>query len=176
MSTFVALNTSFAKAYPINAGHLSPCFGRYEQDRYDGIGLSIANPWFLTTLAAAEYLYTIIPHIINPISSHPDAFNLSHSFFRAYEVTEDLWTVQTVLGLEAERQEIACKVARDADGRMEWIRKHRTSQLELSEQFDRVTGEQIGAKRLTWSYEAFLKAVDRRRHLGDWIETCYSKA
>jgi len=174
MSTFVALNTSFAKTYPINAGHFSPCFGRYEQDRYDGVDMSIANPWFLNTLAAAEYLYTIIPYILNPTLTHANAFNLSHPFFEAYQVTDDISTYQNVLGLETERQDIACNVARDADGRMEWIKKYRTPQLELSEQFSRITGEQIGAKRLTWSYEAFLKAADRRRKLGDWIETCYS--
>ena len=66
MSTFVALNASFAKTYPINRREFSPCFGRYEEDIYDGNGFSGGNPWFLTTLAAAEYLYTIIPHILHP--------------------------------------------------------------------------------------------------------------
>lgn len=75
--------------------------------------------------------------------------------------------------METERGDIACKVARDADARMDWVRRFRGDNGELSEQFSRVDGKQVGARKLTWSYEAFLKAVDRRRALGEWIDTCY---
>jgi len=170
LHTFVALNASFAKTYPINNVTFSPCFGRYEEDIYDGIDMSIANPWFLNTLAAAEYLYAIIPHILSPTEG---GFNLSHPFFRAYVIPEDVVTFQFVLGMENEREVIACKVALDADGRLDWIHRFRGENGELSEQFSRIDGTQIGAKKLTWSYEAFLKAIDRRRSLGDWIEQCY---
>ena len=148
----------------------SPCFGRYEEDRYDGIGISIAHPWFLNTLAAAEYLYSIIPHILTP-AKH--GFNLSHPFFQAYFVAEDVVAFQFVLGMENERELLACKVALDADARLDWIRRFRGKNCELSEQFSRIDGSQIGAKRLTWSYEAFLKAVDRRRLLGSWVDHCH---
>jgi glucoamylase len=171
MSTFVALNASFAATYPINEGQFSPCFGRYEEDVYDGIAFSKANPWFLTTLAAAEYLYTIIPHILQPTNK---GFNLSHPFFEAYSPPPDVINFQHVLGLETERRDLACAIARDADGRLEWIRKYRDG-LDLSEQFSRIDGRQVGAKKLTWSYEAFLKTVDRRRELGDWIDACYDE-
>jgi glucoamylase len=169
MSTFVALNASFASTYPIHKGEFSPCFGRYEEDVYDGIGFSAGNPWFLTTLAAAEYLYAIIPHILQPTRK---GFNLSHPFFAAYSPPPDVINFQHILGLETERRDLACAVAKDADGRLEWVRQYRAG-LDLSEQISRVNGSQVGAKKLTWSYEAFLKAVDRRRELGDWIESCY---
>ena len=35
--------------------------------------------------------------------------------------------------------------------------------LELSEQFDRLTGVQISAKQLAWSYAAFITAAASRR-------------
>jgi glucoamylase len=170
MSTFVALNESFAQTYPVNRGQFSPCFGRYEEDIYDGIAFSGGNPWFLTTLAAAEYLYTIIPRILDP---RGPGFNLSHPFFEAYSPPRDFIEFQFILGLESERDEIACAVARDADKRLEWVQKYRIG-LDLSEQFSRYDGRQMGAKRLTWSFEAFLKTVDRRRKLGNWIESCYA--
>ena len=44
MSTFVALNASFAKTYPINDGEFSPCFGRHEEDIYDGIAFFGGQP------------------------------------------------------------------------------------------------------------------------------------
>src|SRR5579859_7335661 len=169
LSTFVALNASFAAKYPINRGEFSPCFGRYEEDIYDGNGFSGGNPWFLTTLAAAEYLYAIIPHILQPKGL---GFNLSHPFFSAYAPPQDVIEFQHVLGMETERSLIACEVARDADMRLDWIKRYRVG-LDLSEQFSKANGRQMGAKKLTWSYEAFLKAVDRRRRLRPWIETCY---
>ena len=170
MSTFVALNASFAKTYAINRVEFSPCFGRYEEDIYDGNGFSGGNPWFLTTLAAAEYLYTIIPHILHPTGR---GFNLSHPFFDAYFPPLDVIAFQYILGLESEREEIACAVARDADARLNWVKRYRDG-WDLSEQFSKVSGKQLGAKKLTWSYEAFLQAVDRRRRLGDWIDGCHN--
>jgi len=170
MSTFVALNASFAKTYPINDGEFSPCFGRYEEDIYDGIGFSGGNPWFLTTLAGAEYLYSIIPHILNPATNR--GFNLSHDLFKAYTVPSDVVTFQQFLLLENEREDLACAVAKDADARLNWVKRYRAG-LGLSEQFSRFDGKQIGARKLTWSYEAFLKAVDRRRLLQPWIDSCY---
>ena len=168
MSTFVALNASFAQKWPINHGEFSPCFGRYEEDVYDGNGFGGGNPWFLNTLAAAEYLYNIIPHILNPTKR---GFNLSHPFFEAYAIPRDTIEFQHVLGLELEREELACTVAKDADARLSWVKRYRIG-TDLSEQFSRYDGKQMGAKKLTWSYEAFLKAVDSRRKLDGWIENC----
>jgi glucoamylase len=168
MSTFVALNSSFSEKWPINRDQFSPCFGRYEEDIYDGNGFNGGNPWFLNTLAAAEYLYSIIPHILRPTKT---GFNLSHPFFAAYAIPQEAVEFQHILGLETEREQLACAVARDADGRLDWVRRYRVG-TDLSEQFSRFDGRQMGARKLTWSYEAFLKAVDARRKLGGWIETC----
>jgi glucoamylase len=168
LHTFLALNSSFAKTYPINKDSRSPCFGRYEEDIYDGTGFSLANPWFLTTLAGSEFLYAIIPHILSP-----EGFNLSHPFFATYTAPPRGLEMQLSPEVLDDFGAVACAVLRDADGRLEWVRKYRLGGGELSEQFSRVDGTQVGAERLTWSFEAFLKAVDRRRGLGEWVEQCY---
>jgi len=168
MSTFVALNASFAQKWPINHGEFSPCFGRYEEDIYDGNGFSGGNPRLLNTLAAAKYLYYIIPHILNPMKR---GFNLSHLFFEAYNIPRDAVEFQHVLGLELERHELAYAVAKDADAQLSWVKRYRVG-TDLSEQFSSYDSKQMGAKRLNWSYEAFLRAVDSRRKLDGWIENC----
>lgn len=41
----------------MNAKRKIPALGRYPEDQYDGYGLSLANPWFICTLAASEVVY-----------------------------------------------------------------------------------------------------------------------
>jgi GH15 family glucan-1,4-alpha-glucosidase len=130
----MALNTSFAQTYSINRKEFSPCFGRYEEDIYDDNGFSGGNPWFLTTLAAAEYLYSIIPHILHPTGR---GFNLSHPFFDAYSLPLDVVEFQFILGMENERQNLAYVVAKNEDGRLNWVKQCRDG-FDLSEQFSRV--------------------------------------
>ncbi|MCB0357072.1 MAG: glycoside hydrolase family 15 protein [Bdellovibrionales bacterium] len=50
------LEQSFRQLYPINEQypHLGTAIGRYPEDKYYG-----GNPWFLTTLALAEYYYKL---------------------------------------------------------------------------------------------------------------------
>ena len=57
-----ALRDSFQSLYAVNsvradeAGRpLGVALGRYPQDIYDGAGFGGGNPWFLSTLAAAEF-------------------------------------------------------------------------------------------------------------------------
>jgi len=42
------------------------------------------------------------------------------------------------------------------------VRRHADGEGALSEQFDRVTGFERGARDLTWSYGAFLQAMRAR--------------
>ncbi len=54
-STVRSLTTSFQNIYSINLKlDLGPAIGRYPEDSYYG-----GNPWFLTTLAFAEYYYRL---------------------------------------------------------------------------------------------------------------------
>ncbi len=52
------LKAAFQKIYPVNQAYpaLGVSIGRYPEDRYDGYGTNgSGNPWFLSTLAIAEY-------------------------------------------------------------------------------------------------------------------------
>jgi len=49
----------FKPVYALNKGRAVPALGRYPEDKYDGVGITGANPWFLCTLAVAEYLYKL---------------------------------------------------------------------------------------------------------------------
>ncbi|MBW0525277.1 hypothetical protein O181_064992 [Austropuccinia psidii MF-1] len=60
VQTFQAILKSMAALYPLNSryAHLNAkATGRYPEDIYDGVGTSIGNPWFLTTLAMSEFIY-----------------------------------------------------------------------------------------------------------------------
>jgi glucoamylase len=46
------------------------------------------------------------------------------------------------------------------------VRAYTPADGELSEQFDRTTGEQTSAKQLAWSYAAFISTIAARRALG----------
>ncbi len=60
--TLRALSVDAVERYPVNRIRETPegqplgiALGRYPEDRYTGTGFGIANPWFLSTLAAAEF-------------------------------------------------------------------------------------------------------------------------
>ncbi|OAV97173.1 hypothetical protein PTTG_02745 [Puccinia triticina 1-1 BBBD Race 1] len=64
VNTFHAILESMAKTYPLNSRYhdlIAKAVGRYPEDIYDGVSTSIANPWFITTLTMAEYLYRLNP-------------------------------------------------------------------------------------------------------------------
>jgi len=62
MSTFHAILKSMSKTYPLNRRYhdlIAKAVGRYPEDIYDGVSTSIGNPWYITTLTMAEYMYRL---------------------------------------------------------------------------------------------------------------------
>jgi glucoamylase len=56
IATANKLEDSFIQHYPINAkSELGTAIGRYPEDVYNGSGSGEGNPWFLTTVAYAEF-------------------------------------------------------------------------------------------------------------------------
>jgi glucoamylase len=126
MQTLKELIKVFRQRYPLNRNlrgrsgeALGVSLGRYPEDIYDGSGFSGGNPWFLSTLASAEFLC-----------------DLSHS--RA-----------------GKRREALVDIAVSQFNR---VIHHLDEQGSMSEQFNRDTGFQQGARDLTWSYVAYLTA------------------
>lgn len=143
---------SSPEQYPINkadaAQGMGPLLGRYPGDTYDGDMADYIlgrHPWALCTCNLAE-LYYKLAHEITQTQKVP-MDSLSASFFAQVDVTE-----ATPIA------EAASHLNDDADAMLRAVIYH-SDNLELSEQFDGVTGYEKSVRNLTWSYGAFLSAV-----------------
>jgi len=142
--------------YPINVTDknnqgIGPLLGRYPGDVYDGNTDDPSagdHPWALCTCNFAELYYTLanqvqMSHVV-PLDS------LSTPFFSQIGVTSSTSAADAVSALQ------------DAGDAMISAVIYHSDHLELSEQFDGITGYEKSVKNLTWSYAAFLSAVRAR--------------
>ena len=140
--------------YPINgadaAAGLGPLLGRYPGDVYDGDSDALAgdHPWALTTANFAELYYRVAARISS--SKTVPADSLSASFLAQAGVAASATPADAVTALRAA-----------GDAMLQAIIYH-SDHLELSEQFDAVTGFEKSVANLSWSYAAFLSAVRAR--------------
>ncbi|KAI9150200.1 Glucoamylase [Paramyrothecium foliicola] len=150
-----AVVDSFRTEYSINNGipqGRAPAVGRYNEDiYYDG------NPWYLTTLAAAEQLYSAI-YQWDKIGSITVG-SVSLPFFRDILPSA---AVGTYAKGSATYQALVDAVHAYADDFVAVVQKYTPADGSLAEQFDRNTGTPTSARDLTWSYAAFLTAIERR--------------
>lgn len=148
LATIARLEASFDYALP------DPWIGRYPEDVYDGLGYSRGNPWTLTTLALAQHAFALISRIqplqaltidTHSLPFYKRALNASWVAPGRYSFPSPhfLALVQAL----ADRGDTLLAVAR-----VGW-----------SEQIDRDFGTPCGARNLTWTYVAYLNAVDARR-------------
>lgn len=144
-------------AYPVNvtddAAGIGPLFGRYPGDTYDGdIGdSSTDHPWALCTANFAQLNYEVAAAIVK--SGQRPTDELCAAFFTQIGVTAGTSTAET------------CTLLREAGDRMLRAVIYHSDHLELSEQFDGVTGFEKSVRDLTWSYAAYLSAVRARSPL-----------
>jgi glucoamylase len=148
--------------YPINAADMAlgvgPLLGRYPDDFYDGDtsdeSVQGRHPWALCTCNLAQLYYNLAVKISQEHSVPFD--DLSAPFFAQIGVTQDTPLPNVISSL------------RDAGDAMLRAVIYHSDHLELSEQFDGVSGFEKSVKNLTWSYAAFLSAV--RARTGQTIE------
>jgi glucoamylase len=142
--------------YPINVTDknnqgIGPLLGRYPGDVYDGDVADPSagdHPWALCTCNLAELYYTLANQIQKTQAVPLDQF--STTFFSQIGVTPASSVADVVSKLQ------------DAGDAMLAAVIYHSDHLELSEQFDGVTGYEKSVKNLTWSYAAFLSAVRAR--------------
>jgi len=141
--------------YPINAADkalgVGPLLGRYPGDTYDGDmadNILGRHPWALCTCNLAELYYGLANEIAKSQAVPIDAF--SGTFFSQIGVTTNTPVAAAVSSLQNAGDAMLRAVIYHSDG------------LELSEQFDGVSGYEKSVKNLTWSYAAFLSAVRAR--------------
>ncbi|GAA5832771.1 hypothetical protein JCM11251_005756 [Rhodosporidiobolus azoricus] len=76
LATLATFVEEMGKLYPLNKGRRQKkagvALGRYPEDVYDGVGVTIAHPWYLCTSGAAEFLYLLISDLasLTTDSSH----------------------------------------------------------------------------------------------------------
>jgi glucoamylase len=146
-ATLTALEDHFDAEYPINQerpANQGPAIGRYAKDAYYG-----GNPWYLATLAAAEFYFKLA---IALRSGVPLAEANENARFR-----ERLGALNPNAAFER------------GDTFMRTVQAYTPPSGDLSEQFDRATGAQTSAKHLAWSYAAFITAAASRRQAAQAI-------
>jgi len=150
-ATLATLEEFFETEYSINrqlAPERGPAMGRYAGDRYfDG------SAWYLATLAAAEFYFSLALALSAGSQMPVTAENLR---FRQRLAA----TGAAADGEDGER--LAHLALVRGDSFMRTVQVFTPASGELSEQFDRNTGAQTSAKHLSWSYAAFITAAARR--------------
>jgi glucoamylase len=138
--------------YPINATDrergLGPLLGRYPGDWYDGDQADQSlgkHPWALCSCNLAELYYRVANAIAQSQTVPLD--QLSATFFSQIGVDQSTSPADAITALNNAGDAILRAVIYHSD------------HLELSEQFDGVSGWEKSVKNLTWSYAAFLSAV-----------------
>jgi glucoamylase len=143
--------------YPVNGADaergLGPLLGRYPGDVYDGDTDDQAgdHPWALCTANFAELYYRVAAKISSSRTVAADS--LSATFFAQVGVTAETDPLTAAAALRSA-----------GDAMLQAIVYH-SDHLELSEQFDAVTGFEKSVANLSWSYAAFLSAVRARTAL-----------
>jgi glucoamylase len=141
--------------------------GRYPEDIYDGTGTSPhgGNPWFLCTSSASEILYRTASHLST--TSSLTITPVSLPFYTSLFASSSLDVAPGVYGpADAVFHSAIERLVAVGDQFLGVVKAHVDAEGAMSEQFDRKTGFMRGARDLTWSYGAFLKAVRARRGAG----------
>ncbi|PFH61431.1 hypothetical protein XA68_17417 [Ophiocordyceps unilateralis] len=126
--------------------------GRYIEDVYYG-----GNPWYLTTLAAAELLYDAL-YVWNQ-SRSVTVTHISSPFFRDLvpDISDGTYTSGSPVF-----SAVVEAVSKYADGFIEIVARYAAPDGSLAEQFSKEDGHPLSARDLTWSYAALLTVAARR--------------
>ncbi|PNY28487.1 Glucoamylase [Tolypocladium capitatum] len=143
------------RGYKINNGlgeGKAVAVGRYIEDVYFN-----GNPWYLSTLAAAEQLYDAL-YVWNQAGS-VSVTDTSLAFFE--DLVPGVATGSYSSG-SSTFSDIVAAASAYADGFLNIVATYAAPNGSLAEQFSRDDGHPLSARDLTWSYAAFLTAAARR--------------
>jgi glucoamylase len=152
-ATLAALEDLFDAEYALNHQRppdRAPAIGRYAKDAYYG-----GNPWYLATLAAAEFYFKLA--IALKSGAELAVTDDNARFRRCLSAAGGAGDNPAVAAIEC------------GDMFMRTVQAYTPPSGDLSEQFDRATGAQTSAKHLAWSYAAFITAAASRRQAAQAI-------
>lgn len=154
-----AVVDSFRTIYPINLGRgpgKAAAVGRYAEDVYQN-----GNPWYLTTLAAAEQLHDAVYQWRRIGSITVDTLSLA--FFR--DLVPSIAPGTYASGSSATYGAVVAAASSYADDFVAIVQRYTPRDGALAEQFDKSSGVPRSAVDLTWSYAAFVSMTKRRSGL-----------
>ena len=181
LSTFTKLVDAFEREYPVNHKSwlkdrglhgIGVALGRYPEDQYTGYNATHngGNPWMLLTAAAAELCYRVATTYRHrgeiKVTRWNQAFLRRFAGIHAPVHTRIQGYLLDVDGNRRSSTFIHAlkKLVQSGDAFMKRVQVHvEHDHGHLSEQWNRVTGEQQGAQDLTWSYVAFMTALLARQ-------------
>eukprot|EP00871_Galdieria_phlegrea_P003563 jgi/Galph1/4207/GphlegSOOS_G2860.1 len=159
------LRLVFDDIYPVNmrkASDEGTLFGRFPDDIYDGYTSNVpGNPWFLCTLGMAQYYYELASEWIK--NGEIIVGKWSKDFFKHLDLSPNPSNAITGAAV--------CGYAKEGDRVLNAIRRHTIPSGMFTEEIDRYTGFEQGAKNLTWSYDGFVTAVWSRQSVQDMFQT-----
>jgi len=147
------------KYYPKHSSkdhsHQGYALGRYVEDVYDGDGVhktGMGNPWYLCTLAHAEFYYRLIHHFKNrsiTINKMNAPFYMHLDYFNGKEDLELLSIGQTYKPQSREHDDLLEAFKYKGDSFVNVVKDWAKWDGGLWEQFDRNNGRHLGAPHLT---------------------------
>lgn len=144
--------------------------GRYPEDTYNGYDSDPdnggGNPWFLCTSTAAELMYRTHSHICS--SANLTISALGWPFYSSLLSTSGMMPeIGATYGRDNELvRAVLAALKALGDEFLGVVKRHTGGDGSMSEQINRNTGFEQGARDLTWSSGAFLKAVWARNKNG----------
>lgn len=165
IATVAALEDVFASLYPINDPRRDIpgiAIGRYPEDRYNGHEThALGNPWPSLTLAFSMYHQRLAGGYRKGKAIKLTPATLP--FFEKLRVPRArLREGDTIHRGDPRFEGIVEAIERKADSFIDRVRYHANPDGSLSEEVNRVTGFQQGARDLSMGYAAFLLAVGLR--------------
>jgi len=157
LANFKAVVDSFRPIYGINQGIAANggvAVGRYAEDVYYG-----GNPWFLCTLAAAEFLYDVTAQL--QARKVVTIVDTSLPFYKDIYPAAKVGTIKPNDN-DSPFQQLTRNITAYADSFVAIVQRYNPANGTLFEQFDRNTGAPLSAIDLTWSYASFVSMSSRR--------------
>lgn len=153
---------SMKATYKINNGSNIPgvAVGRYPEDVYDGYHKSLGNPWYLCTSAAAQQMYAAAHSLRR--AKNITVTEISEQFYQQFLPSASADSM--FLASDRDYDTILSGMRALGDSFLATVRHFAATNGSLSEQYNRDTGIPQGARDLTWSYGAFISAVQQRRN------------
>lgn len=164
------IRNAFTNAYQLNLNNANtvPLLGRYPGDIYDGYQFKGGNPWPLVTNALAQFYYALANEYVK--TGQITVTALSLPFFQ--QVDSSITKEMTVTKAEdAEKfSSIINHLVAAGDDALDMVKAYSVCYedqtcFHIAEQIDRVSGQPVSAKDLTWGYTTLLAAMRERSGL-----------